>query len=100
MELFLPPEVETFLESIWRRFGHHSPEIISRIAKETLAYRQAYKKAKGTEITIEAMRLSFSRAEEAPPLDQVIRPKILRSQSGKPVTVKAWVPGAKQAGGK
>ena len=31
-ELFLPQEVESFLESIWRRFGHHSPEIISRIA--------------------------------------------------------------------
>ncbi len=99
-ELFLPQEVESFLESIWRRFGHHSPENISRIAKETLAYRQAYKKARGTEITIEAMRLSFSRAEEAPALDQVIKPKVMRSQSGKPVTVKAWVPGAKRAGGK
>ena len=100
VELFLPQDVESFLESIWRRFGHQSPELITKITKETSAYRQAYKKASGTEITMEATRLSFSRAEEAPTLSQVIKPNIMRSPSGKPVTVKAWVPGAKGAGGK
>ena len=43
------------------------------------------------------MRLSFTRAQETPTVDQVVRPKMMRSQSGKPVNVKSWTPGAKPA---
>ncbi len=39
------------------------------------------------------MQLSFVRAEEAPALEQVVKPKLMRSQSGRPVAVKAWNPG-------
>ena len=44
------------------------------------------------------MRVSFVRGEEAPALKQVVRPKIMRSQSGKTVAVKSWTPGTKPAG--
>ena len=43
------------------------------------------------------MRLSFARAEKTPGVAQVVKPKTLRTQTGKAVTVKAWVPGAKSA---
>ena len=94
-ELFLPHEVETFLDNIWRRFGHQSAENLTRLARGTLAYKKALKRGRRGEISLEAMRLSFSRAREAPNLDQVVKPKVMRSQSGKSVVVKAWIPGTK-----
>lgn len=95
--LFLPHEVETFLDGIWRRFGHQSIDRLNQMVKETTAYKQAYKRGSRAEITLDAMHLSFARAEKSPGVEQVVKPKILRTQSGKPVTVKAWVPGAKPA---
>ena len=95
--LFLPHEVETFLDGIWRRFGHHSTERLNKMVKETSAYKQAYKRAPRAEIPLDDMRLSFARAEKTPGVAQVVKPKILRTQTGKPVTVKAWVPGSKPA---
>lgn len=92
-DFFLPEDVSQFLENIWRRFGHHAPDRLTRMCKETLAYKKAFNKAPKTEIPLELMRLSFTRAQETPGVDQVIKPKLMRSQSGRPVPVKAWVPG-------
>ena len=33
--LFLPEHAEAFLNSIWRRFGHHSAESLTRMANRT-----------------------------------------------------------------
>jgi len=41
------------------------------------------------------MQLSFIRAEQAPGVDQVVKPKVYRTQSGRPVTVTSWMPGGK-----
>ena len=94
VELFLPEEVEGFLTNIWRRFGAYSADKLTRLTKETAAYQKAYKRAPRSEITLEAMRLSFGRAEETPGVERVVKPKVLRTQTGKPVTVKAWNPRA------
>lgn len=94
VDLFMPEEVEAFLESIWRRFGHLSPERLSQMTKETQAYTQAYKKGRRTEIAHQAIRLSFTRGRETPAVDQVVKPKVMRLQSGKPVAVKGWKPKA------
>lgn len=93
-ELFLPEEVEGFLQNIWRRFGHFSADKLTRLTKETKAFKLAHKMGPGTEITVEAMRLSITRADETPGVDQVIKPKVLRTQTGKPVTVQSWKPRA------
>ena len=95
--MFLPYEVETFLDGIWRRFGHYSTDRLSKMIKDTSAYKQAYRRGNRAKIPLEAMGLSFARAEKTPGVAQVVKPKILRTQAGKPVTVKAWVPGAKPA---
>lgn len=95
VDMFMPAEADAFLDTIWRRFGHYSAEHLTRLTKETLCYRQAFTRGRRAEISIESMRLSFTRGEDAPALDQVIRPKLMRSQTGKPVAVKSWRPGGK-----
>ena len=97
VDIFLPYEIESFLDALWRRFGHYPPDRLGRMTKETIAYRQAFKKGRRAEITLEAMRLSFARGDEAPALDQIVKPKVMRTQSGKHVTVKAWNPMAKKS---
>ncbi len=92
-ELFLPEDVEAFITGIWRRFGNQSADSLTRLCRDTIAYKQALRRGDRAEISHEAMQLSFIRADRAPALDQVIKPKVMRSQSGRPVTVKAWVPG-------
>jgi len=66
---------------------------------------EAFTNAPGTEITLISMVKfygakrsdSAARAAGAPNLEQVVKPKILRTQDGKAVTVKAWMP--KKVGG-
>ena len=94
IDMFLPPEVEDFLRSIWARFGHHSAERLTKMTKATLAYKKAYKRARRAEIPHETMRLDFARAEETPALDQVMKPKVAMTQKGRAVKVQAWNPAA------
>lgn len=95
VELFLPHEVDAFLAGIWRRFGQFSMERLNELTNESIAYRQARSIGDRAEITIAAMRQSFTRDPKAPGAAQVVKPKIMRTQEGKPVVVKAWVPGSK-----
>ncbi|MEK9673642.1 MAG: hypothetical protein VW268_14260 [Rhodospirillaceae bacterium] len=95
VDLFIPHEIDGFLLSLWKRFGHASVERLNQITKGTAAYRQARSKGPRTEITLDAMRLSFVRADNAPGVEQVVKPKVFITQTGKPVQVKAWNPGAK-----
>ena len=46
-------------------------------------------------MNLKEMGVSFLENREAPAASQVTSQKVLRTQSGKPVQVKAWVPGAK-----
>ncbi len=92
----LPYKVETFLDGVWRRFGHHSVEHLNKLCKETPCYLVASRKEKG-EIPIEAMRQSFTKPDaKTPELDQVVRAKMMRSHTGRAVAVKSWVPNLKK----
>ncbi len=95
VELFLPHETQSFLDSIWRRFGNLTVEQLNTMTMETSAFKQAAQRGHRAEIFWDEMRLSFIRAEQTPGVDQVIKPKILRTQTGRPVQVKSWVPGQK-----
>jgi uncharacterized phage-associated protein len=95
VELFLPHETQSFLDRIWQRFGNLTIEQLNTMTKETSAYKKAAKRGNRAEITWEDMRLSFTRADQTPGVDQVVKPKILRTQTGRPVQVKSWVPGQK-----
>jgi uncharacterized phage-associated protein len=94
-ELFLPFEVEEFLSGIWRRFGQMTIERLDSITKDSSAYKNAIKRGPRAEMTLKEMGVAFKESTEAPAVEQVAKKKILRTQSGRPVQVKAWVPGAK-----
>lgn len=101
----LPEMVTLFLDSIWRRFGSHSSEALSRQVKGHTPYREAWAKGPRSEITLKAMVDFYGKkaaaspeaatAAGAPPITQVLRPRMMRSQSGKPVSVQKWMPPTK-----
>jgi hypothetical protein len=97
--------VAHFLDSIWRRFGHYSADALNKKLAEHAPVAEASAKGLGEEITLAAM-VKFYGAEVAsrkggaatPAAEQVLKPRLMRSQSGKAVAVKAWAP--KSLGGK
>jgi len=92
----LPYKVETFLDGVWRRFGHHSVEHLNRLCMDTPCYMIARRKGR-EEITIESMQQAFARPSgAAPALDKVVRSKVMRSHTGRAVAVKSWMPNLKK----
>lgn len=92
VELFLPNEAQKFLQNIWKRFGTYSVERLSEITNETQAYKNAKERGNRAEIPLADMKKSFEYAEKTPSIDQVVKPKIMRTQSGRAVLVQSWAP--------
>jgi len=99
----LSEAVSQFLDSVWRRFGSQSANSLSTLVNSHPPYQDAITKGPRSEITLASMIKFYGRKNaateqtrgpvfEAPPLEQVVRPKIMVSQSGKPVAVKKWAP--------
>lgn len=90
--------VTHFLDSVWRRFGAHSAEHLARQIKTHAPYAQAWRKAPRTEITLEVMIEFYTAARQpaagAPPVTEVMRPRVMRAQDGQPVNVTKWMPPA------
>jgi hypothetical protein len=91
-DLFLPFEAQSFLESIWQRFGTYSVERLGKITNETSAYKNARKRGDRAEIPLVEMKSSFKKPEEAPSVDLLVKPKLMRTQSGRAVHVQSWAP--------
>ena len=89
---FVNEPADTGQGNIQGLFGHHSTGYLAKLCKQSPAYRAALKRGERTEIPLEAIRKTFERATDSPPLDSVVRPKWARSATGKAVTVKAWNP--------
>lgn len=93
--------VAHFLDSIWRRFGQYSAEQLNKKLAEHLPVAEAMAKGMGEEITLAAM-VKYYGAEAAsrrgggaaPAASEVVKPRLMRSQDGKAVAVKAWAPKA------
>lgn len=103
----IPAEVQPFLDSLWRKFSPHSADYLSRLVMSHPPYQQAYALGRRSEITVEAMVAYYGRRQgqsdgqdlkAAPGLDRVLRPRVMRSQTGKPVSVSAWSPKKKTPG--
>jgi uncharacterized phage-associated protein len=99
----LSEAVNQFLDSVWRRFGSQSADSLSRLVNSHPPYAEALQKGPRSEITLAAMIKFYGRknaatepvrgsAFEAPAIEQVLRPKVMVSQTGKPVSVKKWMP--------
>ncbi len=99
VELFLAPDVEMFLSSIWRRFGHMKPEQLSRLTNKNSAYAIALRKGPRTEILLDAMVSAF-KAEGEKKNPSITKhfgdgQRVMRAQDGAPVKVKSWSPPVK-----
>ena len=88
IELFMPPEIDSFLRNIWGRFGHLSADRLTRLTKRSEAYQKAHKRGRRAEIPLDLMRLSFTREEAGPAAARLVPPKVMVTQSGRPVKIK------------
>jgi len=101
VELFLPAEVEMFLSSIWRRFGHLKPGQLTKLTTGNTAFSISLRKGNRTEIPLDAMVTAYkveAERKDSSVAKQFRGPdgqRVMRTQSGAPVKVKAWMPGAK-----
>jgi uncharacterized phage-associated protein len=94
-------QVGHFLDGIWRRFGPLSADKLTRKVAEHPPVAMAMAKGINVEIPFATM-VEFYSSEAASrkagagvdSVDQVVRPRVMRSQSGKPVSVVAWKPKA------
>ena len=100
----LPDNVVHFLDSIWRRFGANSADYLSRQVRGHAPFRDAVAKGPGSIISLESMIDYYGKKvpespgiANAPSIQQVLRPRVMRSQSGRPVSVKKWMPPVKPA---
>ena len=96
----LAADVAHFLDSIWRRFGQHSTDYLTKMVAGHAPVREAMDEGVRTVIPLAAMVTFYgkkataaAKAMGAPPVDDVLRPKVLKSQTGKPVSVQKWMPG-------
>jgi uncharacterized phage-associated protein len=77
--------VRDFLASVWDRYAHMPIERLNDLAAKNKAYMEA---GRGQIIDIAAMAAAVSAV--APPPPQPVR--VLRTQNGAPVAVRAWTP--------
>lgn len=89
----IPDEAESLLDDIWRRFGPFSCDHLGRLTREMPAYTQARQRGERTEISVESMRRSIVGSGVPGGGDPLGRPKFLRTQTGKHVRVRSWMPG-------
>lgn len=98
-----PTAIENFLDGVWRRFGPYSANKLNQIILSNDAYVAAIAKGSKSIIDNEELFASLTKGrknEETPEIDQVIRERVLKSQTGKPVSVKPWIPSRAKPGQK
>lgn len=85
----------SFLQTIWARFGAYSPDYIYSLICAHVPYAEAYANGQNTEISLSSMAEFYAgRAEkdERLKMAEFGATRIMRSQSGKAVAVKKWIP--------
>jgi uncharacterized phage-associated protein len=100
----LSDQVSHFLDGIWRRFGQYTADQLTKKVAEHAPVAMAMAKGINEEIPFDEMVKFYTteaaaRSAKTPGhavdhVDQVVKPRVLRSQSGKPVSVVSWKPKA------
>jgi uncharacterized phage-associated protein len=88
----LDEDVRSFVDSIWRRFGHHSADYLAKLCRRNPSYKAALKRGRRAEILLSEMRKSFIASAETPAVDSIVKAKVKRTHTGRAVEVKAWAP--------
>jgi uncharacterized phage-associated protein len=100
------PEAVHVLDNVWRQYGAKSIEWLNASVKNHPPVAEARENGEGSEISFDAMvefyvktlgqqsriRSDAPSNADVPSPDQVLRPKIMRSHTGKPVAVNRWSP--------
>jgi len=81
-------QVAAFLEDVWQRFGHMPADRLNALVAKNAAYAAARAAGRGTAIAPMAFAGAFAPASTKIAEDV----RLLRSQSGAPVAVRAWTP--------
>lgn len=90
-------DIRVFLDSIWRHFGSHSGEYLSKFLRGHPPYFEAREEGKRSVISHESIIEYYSSptkakaASRTPIVEQVLRPRVMRSHTGRPVSVKQWI---------
>lgn len=84
---------EVFLDAVWRQYAGSDTDSLSQTISELGAEEKPLSDADGSEIDVEAMRRMFAKPA---PVERN-GPKLMHTQSGRPVAVEKWVPGRKPA---
>ncbi len=85
----------SFLQTIWARFGAYSADYIYRMIATHAPYAESFAAGNDTEISLRAMAEFYANVaskDERMQSDQFSGTRIMRSQSGKAVAVKKWIP--------
>ncbi len=86
---------DSFLKTIWGRFGAYTPDYIYRLIATHSPYVEAFASGDKTEISLASMTDFYAgRAEKDERLKKAEfgGTRIMRSQTGKAVAVKKWIP--------
>lgn len=85
----------SFMQTIWKRFGAYSPDYLYRLISTHAPYAEAFAEGDKTEISLEKMADFYANGtkDTTMPMAQTLSgTRVLRSQSGKAVAVKKWLP--------
>tara|TARA_S200000501_G_C20862228_1_gene760363 strand:+ start:1388 stop:1927 length:540 start_codon:yes stop_codon:yes gene_type:complete len=85
-------DTQTFLTSIWKRFGHHSTDYLVKMCSRSSAYKTAVKRGLRSEIFLKNMVDDFKKQEYTIDSIQFLDSRTARSHTGRTVTVKTWNP--------
>lgn len=97
VSMALPEQVETFLDSLWRRFGSHTVDRLDRLCRDNTAYESARERGHRAEIPLSDMLEAYARRKKAAE-EPAGRPKLMRAHDGRPVAVRSWAATLKPAG--
>jgi hypothetical protein len=93
-------EARHVMDSVWRQFGSQSLDRLNELVKKHPPYADAFALAPSTEIDFETMVAFYgekpgsrrSTSVEPTSAKKVMRPKLMRNATGKPVSVNRWTP--------
>lgn len=86
---------EALLQTIWRKYGAHSADYLARLIATHEPYAAAFAKGEGSVIDINEMTDFYMQGKNTPATpaaEKFAGTKVMRSQTGKAVAVKKWLP--------
>ena len=84
----LPEEVVAFLGAVWRRYRDADALRLDQIIARHGANEEPVRRRNRSEVSLEAMRRMFGRPGEG----RTAGPRVVRTFSGREVTITAWCP--------